>query len=62
VVAAAVIPRKGIQVSVQALLDFSKEKLSSYKRPKKIFLVEDLPKNLFGKVVRKELKKQFAGK
>ena len=62
VVTAAVIPRKGIQVSVQALLDFSKEKLSSYKRPKKIFLVEDFPKNLFGKVVRKELKKHFEGK
>ncbi len=62
VITAAVIPRKGADVSVEALLNFSKDKLSSYKRPKKIFLVEDLPKNLFGKVVRKELKKRFEGK
>jgi acyl-CoA synthetase (AMP-forming)/AMP-acid ligase II len=62
VVTAAVIPRKGVPVSVDELLNFSKENLSSYKRPKKIFLVEDFPKNLFGKVVRKDLKKQFGGK
>ena len=61
-ITAAVIPRKGAPVSVEALLDFSKEHLSGYKRPKRIFLVEDFPKNLFGKVLRKDLKKQFEGK
>ncbi len=59
VVMAAVIPRKGISVSAEALMDFSKERLSSYKRPKKIFLVEEFPKNLYGKVLRKDLKKQW---
>ncbi len=57
VVMAAVIPRKGIPVSPEALMDFSKERLSGYKRPKKIFLVEEFPKNLYGKVLRKDLKK-----
>jgi acyl-CoA synthetase (AMP-forming)/AMP-acid ligase II len=61
VITAAVIPRKGIPVSAEALLNFSKERLSGYKRPKKIFFVEDFPKNLYGKILRKELKKQFAG-
>ncbi len=59
VVMAAVIPRKGIALSAEALMDFSKERLSSYKRPKKIFLVEEFPKNLFGKVLRRDLKRQF---
>ena len=59
VVTAAVIPRKGIPVSAEALMDFSKERLSGYKRPKKIFLVEEFPKNLYGKVLRKDLKKQW---
>ena len=59
VVMAAVIPRKGIPVSPEALMDFSKERLSSYKRPKKIFLVEEFPKNSYGKVLRKDLKKQW---
>jgi long-chain acyl-CoA synthetase len=62
VITAAVIPRKGISVTVEELLNFSKERLSGYKRPKKIFFVEEVPKNLFGKVLRKDLKKQLEGK
>ena len=62
VITAAVIPRKGVSVSAEALLNFCKERLSGYKRPKKIFFVEDFPKNLYGKVLRKELKRQWGGK
>jgi len=62
VITAAVIPRKGVPVTVEELLAFSKDRLTGYKRPKKIFFVDDLPKNLYGKVMRKELKKEFQGK
>jgi len=62
IITAAVIPRKGIPVTADELLNFSKERLSGYKRPKKIFFVEEMPKNLFGKVLRKDLKKQLEGK
>jgi long-chain acyl-CoA synthetase len=44
IITAAVIPRKGIPVTVDELLNFSKERLSGYKRPKKIFFVEEMPK------------------
>lgn len=62
VITAAVVPRKGMKVTVEDLMAFAKEHLASYKRPKKIHFLEDLPKNLYGKVMRKELKKEFQGK
>ncbi len=62
IITAAVVPRRETKVTEEELIQFSKERLSSYKRPKKIHFVEDLPKNLYGKVLRKELKKQFGGK
>ena len=36
-----------------------KERLAGYKHPKKIVFLDDLPKNLYGKVMRKELRKRF---
>jgi acyl-coenzyme A synthetase/AMP-(fatty) acid ligase len=51
-----------MEVSLGDLMTFAKEHLASYKRPKKIYFLEDLPKNLYGKVMRKELKKEFQGK
>jgi len=62
VITAAVVPRKEVKVTEEELMQFCKERLASYKRPKKIYFMEDLPKNLYGKVLRKELKKQFEGK
>jgi len=62
VITAAVVPRKGMNVTVEDLAAYAKEHLASYKRPKRLHLVEDLPKNLYGKVMRKELKKEFQKK
>jgi acyl-CoA synthetase (AMP-forming)/AMP-acid ligase II len=61
-ITAAVVRREGSRVAIEELIQFCKDHLAGYKRPKKIFLMEDLPKNLYGKVLRKELKKQFGRK
>jgi acyl-CoA synthetase (AMP-forming)/AMP-acid ligase II len=61
-ITAAVVLREGTRVEVEELMQFCKEHLAGYKRPKKIYLLEDLPKNLYGKVLRKELKKRFEGR
>jgi len=58
-VTAAVVPRAGAGITEEELTAFCREHLAGYKRPKKISFMEDLPKNLYGKVLRKELKKQF---
>jgi len=60
-ITAAVVVREGIKVTMEELIQFCKERLAGYKRPKKIHFLKDLPKNLYGKVMRKELKKQFEG-
>jgi acyl-CoA synthetase (AMP-forming)/AMP-acid ligase II len=60
-ITAAVVLRQGTKVTVEELMQFCKEHLTGYKRPKKIYFLEDLPKNLYGKVLRKELKKRFEG-
>ena len=61
-ITAAVVVRMGSKVTADELMQFCREKLAGYKRPKKIHFLEDLPKNLYGKVMRKELKKQFKEK
>jgi long-chain acyl-CoA synthetase len=61
-ITASVVPREGLKVTMEELMQYCKDRLAGYKRPKKIFLVDDLPKNLYGKVLRKELKKQFGRK
>lgn len=60
-VTAAVVAREGMSLTDEELVAFCKERLAGYKRPKKIYFLDDLPKNLYGKVLRKELKKQFEG-
>jgi long-chain acyl-CoA synthetase len=60
-VTAAVVLRKGAEAGADELMAFCKDRLAGYKRPKKFHRLEDLPKNLYGKVMRKDLKKQFGG-
>ena len=43
-----------------ALLAFSKQHLASFKKPKHVFVVPELPKNAYGKVLRRELRERFA--
>ncbi len=61
-ITATVVVREGSKATMEELMQFCKERLASYKRPKRIHFLKDLPKNLYGKVLRKELKKQFERK
>ncbi len=61
-VTAAVVVRAGHSLTEEELKAFLKERVAGYKRPKKIHFVPDLPKNLYGKVLRKDLKQQFGNK
>lgn len=42
-----------------ALLAFCKEHLASFKKPKHVHIVPDLPKNAYGKVLRRDLRERF---
>ena len=39
------------------VLQFCKEQLTSYKRPRKIVFVSELPKSNVGKILRREVRK-----
>ncbi|GAB1269640.1 long-chain fatty acid--CoA ligase [Aurantivibrio infirmus] len=51
------IPNKN--VSLEELNKFAAEKLASYKRPKSIEIVEELPRNTMGKLLKRELRDPY---
>ena len=52
----AYVALKG-DVSVEALIEYCAEHLAKYKVPKEILVLDELPKNTTGKILRRELKK-----
>jgi long-chain acyl-CoA synthetase len=58
-VKAFVVKKEGAQVTAEALIQYCKENLASYKKPKSIDFINELPKNAYGKILRKELKEPF---
>jgi long-chain acyl-CoA synthetase len=57
VVKAFVVLKKENAVSCKELMDFCKENMPAYKRPKVIQLMDALPKSAVGKILRRELRK-----
>jgi acyl-CoA synthetase (AMP-forming)/AMP-acid ligase II len=53
---AAVVVRAGEAVDADELIRFCSGRLSTYKRPKHIHLLDALPKNAVGKIVRREVR------
>lgn len=54
-VAAFVSVRQGPRVDEGEMIAFARERLASYKVPKRIEFVDELPKNANGKILRREL-------
>jgi acyl-CoA synthetase (AMP-forming)/AMP-acid ligase II len=60
-VAAFIIARPGQEIVPEELKIFLKARLSAYKVPKQYLIVEELPKSGAGKILKRELRKQFSG-
>lgn len=58
-VAAAVVMEPGFAFDAAALRDYLKEKLVSYKVPKRILEVSELPRSMVGKVLRRYVRENF---
>ena len=58
-VTAAVVLRPGAILDVDALRDYCRSRLSAYKVPKQIIEVQDLPRSLIGKVLRRQVRDQL---
>jgi fatty-acyl-CoA synthase len=60
-VTAAVVLRPRAGATAASLIGFCRERLAGYKTPKRIVLLERLPKNASGKILKRELRAQCAG-
>ena len=59
-VTAAVVLRAGEQASETELIAFCRERLAGFKAPKHVVLVDELPKNASGKILKRNLRERFA--
>jgi len=58
-VVAFVVLRPGASLSPEALTDFCRERLASFKKPEVVRFVAELPKNPMGKILRKDLRAEL---
>jgi len=58
-VVAAVVLKPGRGLDEKAIRDFARDGLAAYKVPRRVIEVDDLPKSLIGKVLRKKVKEQL---
>jgi len=54
-VTAAVVLRENAHATPDDLITFAKDRLASFKKPRSVFVLTELPKNAMGKVVKAEL-------
>jgi malonyl-CoA/methylmalonyl-CoA synthetase len=59
-VAAAVVCKPGARLAEQSLIDAVKGRLAGYKIPKRIVILEELPRNAMGKVQKNALRATYA--
>jgi fatty-acyl-CoA synthase len=59
-VTAAVVVREGQRAEPDDIIAFCRERLAGYKVPKQVVLVDALPKNASGKVLKRELRTQLS--
>jgi len=59
IVAAAVVLREGAAIEPDALRDFCRTHLAAYKVPRRVVIVDELPRSLIGKVLRREVREQL---
>ncbi len=57
-----VVPEEGCSPSKASILGFLRERLAGYKIPKYVEFRTELPKTLVGKVLRRALRDEEAGK
>jgi long-chain acyl-CoA synthetase len=56
---AAVVVKSDPSLTEDQLIDFCKEDLTNYKRPRYIFFTDELPKTNVGKILRRELRDKY---
>ena len=58
-VTAFVVPKPGQSITEEEIIQFCKQNLAGYKVPKKVVVLNEIPKNPSGKVLKKDIRNQF---
>lgn len=58
-VVAFVVSKRDARVTPEALIEHTKQRIASYKKPKEVRFLEELPHNAAGKVLKYELRRQL---
>jgi acyl-CoA synthetase (AMP-forming)/AMP-acid ligase II len=58
-VKATVSLRPGMQATEEEIIEHCKKHLASYKKPKSVDFMKELPKSLYGKILRRQLKEPY---
>jgi acyl-CoA synthetase (AMP-forming)/AMP-acid ligase II len=58
-VKAVVVLKKGLEATAEELIEHCKRRLASYKKPRSVDFVSEIPKNPYGKISRRKLKEKY---
>ena len=56
---AFVIPEEGVELDADEVITFCRTNLADYKRPKKVFITNDIPRSAIGKIMKKDLRENI---
>ena len=54
-----VVPKEGVQVTEQEIIDYCRDHMASFKKPKTVDFVKELPRNPYGKVLKTVLREPY---
>ena len=57
---AALVLRNGARVQAEAMIEHCRKLIGGFKIPRRIYFVEELPKNTIGKIAKNELRRQYS--
>ena len=60
-VTAVVVPKENAKVNEKMIVDYCRDKMAGYKRPKKVIFIKDeeMPRTATGKILHRKLRKRF---
>jgi long-chain acyl-CoA synthetase len=58
-VKAVVVPKEGVVITEQEIIDYCRDRMASLKKPKSVDMVAELPRNPYGKVLKTLLREPY---
>jgi acyl-CoA synthetase (AMP-forming)/AMP-acid ligase II len=59
---AIIVAKKGETVTAEEIMEYCRANLASFKRPRSVYFVDELPRNTMGKILKKQLREEYANK